>query len=252
MQTNLDGRVAVVTGASRGIGQATAELLVASGARVVLTGRKPDALEEAAGAIEAQTTAAEVAWVAANAGDPEAPATIIATVMERFGGVDIVVNNAATNPYFGPALDIDDARWQKTFDVNLKGAHALVREAWRASMSTQGGAVVNVASVGGLSVEPGIGVYNVTKAALMHLTRTLAAELGPMVRVNAVAPGLVRTDMARGLWEEHGEAFARRLPLRRLGEPEDIPRAIVFLVSDLSSWMTGATLVIDGGAVMRG
>lgn len=209
-------------------------------------------MEEAAGAIEAQTTAAEVAWVAANAGDPEAPATIIATVMERFGGVDIVVNNAATNPYFGPALDIDDARWQKTFDVNLKGAHALVREAWRASMSTQGGAVVNVASVGGLSVEPGIGVYNVTKAALMHLTRTLAAELGPMVRVNAVAPGLVRTDMARGLWEEHGEAFARRLPLRRLGEPEDIARAIVFLVSDLSSWMTGATLVIDGGAVMRG
>ncbi|HXH58022.1 SDR family oxidoreductase [Iamia sp.] len=252
MDIRLDGRVAVVTGASRGIGRATAELLAASGARVVLTSRKADALEAAAAEVAAAVPGAEVAWVAANAGASEAPTAIVATAMERFGGVDIVVNNAATNPYFGPALDIDDARWDKTFDVNLKGAHALVREAWRASMSTHGGAVVNVASVGGLSVEPGIGVYNVTKAALMHLTRTLAAELGPTVRVNAVAPGLVRTDMARGLWEEHGEAFARRLPLRRLGEPEDIARAIVFLASDLSSWMTGATLVIDGGAVMRG
>jgi NAD(P)-dependent dehydrogenase (short-subunit alcohol dehydrogenase family) len=252
MDIRLDGRVAVVTGASRGIGRATAELLAASGARVVLTSRKADALEAAAAEVAAAVPGAEVAWVAANAGASEAPTAIVATAMERFGGVDIVVNNAATNPYFGPALDIDDARWDKTFDVNLKGAHALVREAWRASMSTHGGAVVNVASVGGLSVEPGIGVYNVTKAALMHLTRTLAAELGPTVRVNAVAPGLVRTDMARGLWEEHGEAFARRLPLRRLGESEDIARAIVFLASDLSSWMTGATLVIDGGAVMRG
>ena len=252
MDIRLDGRVAVVTGASRGIGRATAELMAASGARVVLTSRKADAVEAAAAEVAAAVPGAEVAWVAANAGDPDAPATVVAAAMERFGAVDVVVNNAATNPYMGPALDIDDARWDKTFAVNLKGAHALVREAWRASMSERGGSVVNVASVGGMVAEPGIGIYNVTKAALLHLTRTLAAEMGPGVRVNAVAPGLVRTDMARGLWEPHGDAFAARLPLQRLGEPVDVAGAIVFLASDQAAWITGTALVVDGGALTRG
>ncbi len=244
---DLDRRVAVVTGASRGIGLATAHRLAGAGARVLLTSRKPDAVEEAAEEVRTAVPDAEVAALAANAGDPDAPAAIVGAAMERWGSVDIVVNNAATNPYYGPALDISDSQWAKTFDVNLRGAHALVREAWRASMAERGGAVVNVASVGGMTVEPGIGIYNVTKAALLHLTRTLAGEVGPAVRVNAVAPGLVRTDMARALWEQHGEAIAATVPLRRLGEPDDIAGAVLFLVSDLAGWITGTTVVVDGG-----
>jgi NAD(P)-dependent dehydrogenase (short-subunit alcohol dehydrogenase family) len=251
MQISFEGKVAVVTGASRGIGRATAEALAGAGARVLLTSRKDDALAVAAGEITEAVPGAEVAWLAANAGAADAPAAIVAAALERFGSLDVLVNNAATNPYFGPALDISDGQWDKTFDVNLKGAHALVREAHRAWMGEHGGAVVNIASIGGLSVEPGIGIYNVTKAALIHLTRTLAGELGPAVRVNAVAPGLVRTDMARALWEEHGDALARRLPLGRLGDPGDIASAVTFLASDQASWITGTTMVVDGGALLR-
>ncbi len=248
----MDGKVAVVTGGSRGIGLATATMLAGAGASVLLTSRKPEALEAAAEAVRAAHPGATVEWVAANAGAPESPAAVVAAALDRLGRLDIVVNNAATNPYFGPSLGISDAQWDKTFDVNLRGAHALVREAADALAADGGGAVVNIASIGGLLVEPGIGIYNVTKAALIHLTRTLAVELGPAVRVNAVAPGLVRTDMARGLWEEHGDAIAERWPMKRLGEPEDIAGAVLFLASDLASWVTGETLVVDGGALRRG
>jgi NAD(P)-dependent dehydrogenase (short-subunit alcohol dehydrogenase family) len=252
MDIRMDGKVAVVTGASKGIGLATARMLAAAGASVLLTSRKPEALEAAAADIVTSVPDARIEWIAANAGAPESPAAIVAAAVDRLGGLDVVVNNAATNPYFGPALDISDAQWAKTFDVNLRGAHALVREAREALAAGDGGAVVNIASIGGLLVEPGIGIYNVTKAALMHLTRTLAQELAPAVRVNAVAPGLVRTDMARGLWEEHEAALTPRMPMKRLGEPEDIAGAVLYLVSDLSSWVTGTTLVVDGGALLRG
>jgi NAD(P)-dependent dehydrogenase (short-subunit alcohol dehydrogenase family) len=252
MQIDMSGKVAVVTGASKGIGLATAKVLAEAGAAVLLTSRKPEALEAAAADVRATVPGATVEWVAANAGAPESPAAIVGAAVDRLGGIDVVVNNAATNPYFGPALDISDAQWAKTFDVNLRGAHALVAEAREALAAGDGGSVVNIASVGGLLVEPGIGVYNVTKAALLHLTRTLAAELAPAVRVNAVAPGLVKTDMARGLWEQHEDAIAARMPLHRLGEPEDIARAVLYLASDLSAWVTGTTLVVDGGALLRG
>jgi NAD(P)-dependent dehydrogenase (short-subunit alcohol dehydrogenase family) len=246
VEISLQGKVALVTGASKGIGRAAAATLAANGAKVMLSSRKQDALEEAAAGMDGET-----AVFAANAGDPDAAEECVAATVERFGSVDILVNNAATNPYMGPSIDIDLPRYDKTFQVNLRGPLVWTQLAWRASMRERGGSVINVASVGGMGVEPSIGIYNTTKAALIYLTRTLAAELGPGVRVNAVAPGLVKTDMARALWEPAEETFAKRLPLGRLGEPQDIANAILFLASDLSSWMTGHTLAIDGGALVR-
>ena len=245
MELRLDGKVALVTGASRGIGRATAAALGAAGAKVMLSSRKQADLEVAAAEIDGDTDV-----FVANAGDPDAARACVDATVARFGSVDILVNNAATNPYMGPSIDIDLSRYDKTWQVNLRGPLVWTQAAYKASMAERGGAVVNVASVGGMSVEGTIGIYNTTKAALIHLTKQLAGELGPQVRVNAVAPGLVKTDMARALWEQHGDAFAAHLPLRRLGEPEDIARAIVFLVSDAASWITGHTLLIDGGAMV--
>jgi NAD(P)-dependent dehydrogenase (short-subunit alcohol dehydrogenase family) len=247
VDVRLDGRVALVTGASRGIGLAVARELAASGARVMLSSRKPDALEAASTGIDGET-----AWHAANAGDPEQAAGAVDATIERFGGLDVLVNNAATNPYMGPTIDIDLPRLDKTVAVNWRGPLVWTNLAWHRAMRAGGGAVLNVASVGGLSVEPSIGAYNATKAALLHLTRTLAAELAPGVRVNAIAPGLVKTDMARALWEPNEERLAHLMPLGRLGEPEDIARAATFLCSDAASWITGSTLVVDGGALLGG
>ena len=248
MEIRLDKKVALVTGASRGIGRATAETLAAAGAHVMLSSRKQDALETVAAAIEAEGGSAAV--FAANAGEPEEAEACVAATVEQFGAIDILVNNAATNPYMGPATEIDLARYDKTWQVNLRGPLVWTQAALAAGLRDGGGAVVNVASVGGMSVEAGIGIYNTTKAALIHLTKVLASELGPEVRVNAVAPGLVKTDMAKALWEQHGDAIARKMPLGRLGEPADIANAVLFLVSDLSAWITGHTMVIDGGALV--
>jgi len=244
----LDGKVALVTGGSRGIGRAVAGRLAEAGASVMLSSRKAEALAEAAASMVG--LGGEVAFHAANVGDDGAAARCVAATMERFGSLDVLVNNAATNPYFGPLMEIDAARADKTVRVNLEAALVWTQCAWRASMAERGGVVVNVSSVGGMSVEHGIGWYNVTKAALAHLTRQLAYELGPRVRVNALAPGLVQTDFARALWERAGAAVAERLPLKRLGEPDDIARAALFLASEASSWMTGHVLVVDGGALV--
>jgi NAD(P)-dependent dehydrogenase (short-subunit alcohol dehydrogenase family) len=251
MDLGLRGKVAIVTGGSRGIGRAIATRLAAEGAAVMLTSRKAEVLTQTAAAIEheAGPNAGALSWFAANAGDPDAPDACIDATHERLGPVDLLVNNAGTNPYYGPLVELDAPRARKTVQVNQDAVLAWTQGAWRASMAERGGAVLNIASIGGLSVEPGIGWYNVTKAAVIQLTRQLAFELGPHVRVNALAPGLVRTDLARALWEQHGDVVAERLPLKRLGEPDDIARAAVFLLSDAAAWITGHTLVIDGGAL---
>lgn len=168
--------------------------------------------------------------------------------MARLGRFDVMVNNAATNPYMGDLLDLDLARAEKTVRVNQYGMIAWTRCAWRAWMSEHGGTVVNIASVGGLVVDPHIGWYNATKAAMLHMTRQLAYELGPRVRVNAIAPGLIKTELARAVWEPREPILTARLPLRRLGTVEDVANAALFLASDASAWMTGQTLVLDGGA----
>lgn len=250
MQISLEGKVALVTGASRGIGRAIAEAFAGVGASVMLSSRKQDALDAAVA--EIGSAGGEAAAFAANAGEPDQIAACVAATVERFGRIDILVNNAATNPYMGRAIDIDLPRFDKTWQVNYRGPVVWAQEVWRASMQEHGGSIVNIASIGGLSVETHIGHYNVTKAALIHLTRTLAADLAPQVRVNAIAPGLVKTDMARALWEPAEEAIAARMPLRRLGEPADIANAALFLTSDLGSWITGQTVVVDGGALLGG
>jgi NAD(P)-dependent dehydrogenase (short-subunit alcohol dehydrogenase family) len=245
MELSLAGKVALVTGASRGIGKAIAKAYADAGAQVLLSSRKQADLEAAASEIGGDT-----AVFAANAGEPDQAAACVDFCMERFGGLDIRVNNAATNPYQGPTIEIDLPRYDKTWQVNHRGPLVWSQLAWRAAMAERGGSILNIASVGGLSVETSIGVYNGTKAALLHLTRTLAAELAPGVRVNAVAPGLVKTDMARALWEPAEELIGASMPMGRLGEPKDIAGCALYLASDLASWITGQTFVVDGGALL--
>jgi len=242
---DLSGKAALVTGASKGIGAAIARVLAESGASVMLSSRKIDALQEAAKAIDGET-----AVFAANAGRPEEAQACVAATVERFGRLDILVNNAATNPYYGRAVDIDLPRFDKTVEVNLRGPLVWTQEAWRQWMADHGGAVVNISSVGGMKHSGPLGIYDMTKAALIHLTKHLASELAPGVRVNAIAPGLVKTDFARALWEPLGDDPKLPWPLRRLGTPEDIAGAALFLCSDLASWITGEVVVVDGGSLL--
>jgi NAD(P)-dependent dehydrogenase (short-subunit alcohol dehydrogenase family) len=247
MAAHLNGRTAIVTGASRGIGLAIAGALVADGANVVLTSRRQEAAEAAASSIGVPEQAV---GFGAHATDEDAAAACVAFAIERFGSLDILINNAGTNPAFGPVVDQDKGRFMKTLDVNLWAPALWSGLAWRAWMQEHGGTIVNTASVGGLVVGPNLGVYHASKAALIHLTKQLALELAPKVRVNAVAPGVVRTRLAEALWKEHEDAVSAVTPLGRIGEPADVASAVAFLASDGASWITGETLVMDGGQML--
>lgn len=246
MELRLDNQTALVTGGSRGIGKAIAVAYAEAGANVMITSRKADACEAAADEIGHGCR-----WTAGHVGHAEDAARVVQETIDAFGSCDILVNNAATNPYAGPMIDVDLPRWQKTLDVNLTAPLVWTQEAWQRSMKAGGGVVINISSVGGLSTNPILGVYDVTKAALIHATKQLAAEMGPGVRVNAICPGLIKTDFARALWDDgRGDDVAQAYPLKRLGEVEDIAGAALYLAAETGSWITGQTIVLDGGGLI--
>lgn len=249
---NLSGKSALVTGASRGIGWSIAAELAARGAAVTITGRKPEPLEQAAAQIRDAVPGARVAAVAGNTGDAAHRAAAVATAIATGGGIDVLINNTGINPTFGPLVDADLDAVRKLFDTNVVAALGYIQEAVKAGMGESGGAIVNIASVAGLRSTGVIAAYGASKAALIRLTEELAWQLAPAIRVNAVAPGIVKTRFAEALVGAGEEQAARAYPMKRLGSPEDIAAAVAFLVGDEASWITGETLRVDGGLLATG
>lgn len=251
---DLHGKTAVVTGASRGIGLAIASSLVRRGASVCVTARKPEELERAVALLDPDGLGRAVA-IPGRSDDPEHQKTALSIALDKFGSLDVLVNNAAVNPYFGELMNAPIDAVRKILEVNVVAVLTWTQTAWEMWLASHGGCVLNVASIGGLVPGPSLGAYNVSKAALIHLTRQLAQELAPKVRVNAVAPAVVKTQFSRALYETNEEPLTKRYPLQRLGEPIDIGHLAGFLVSDEAAWITGQTITIDGGisiASLRG
>jgi NAD(P)-dependent dehydrogenase (short-subunit alcohol dehydrogenase family) len=242
--SELEGTAAIVTGASRGIGLAIARGLMQAGSRVCITARHAEGVDEA---LEILKPYGEAIGVVGKVDSEEHQTEVIESTIRNFGRIDFVVNNAAANPTSGLLIEAPMSAVEKVMAVNLLAPLALVQRAWSAWMRDNGGAVLNIASTGGLQTGAEIGAYNVSKAALVHLTSQLALELGPTVRVNALAPGLVKTRFAQPLYENSEAELSQLFPMRRLGVPEDISSAAVFLLSPGASWITGSTLVVDGG-----
>jgi NAD(P)-dependent dehydrogenase (short-subunit alcohol dehydrogenase family) len=246
---DLSGKVAIVTGGSRGIGHAAATALGAAGAKLVLASRKPEPLELAATQIR-EATGAEVIGVPAHTGDEEAVNRVVERAVAEFGGVDILVNNAATNPHFGPILSSDDSHWDKTWEVNVKGYFRMARACVPHMSKRGGGRIINIASVAGRRVQPGMGIYCVSKAAVVMLTQVLAVELADQkINVNALTPGFVKTKFSSAIWanEAISEAVLKAIPQHRMADPEEIANMLLFLASNESSFMTGSIIDIDGG-----
>ncbi|WP_320785232.1 SDR family oxidoreductase [Streptomyces sp. CRN 30] len=241
------GEVALVTGASRGIGYGIAEAFVARGDRVCITGRNEEALKEAVERLGAD----RVIGVAGKAHDEAHQAAVVDRVMETFGRVDHLVNNAGTNPVFGPIADLDLNVARKVFETNVISALGLAQRTWHAWQKENGGSIVNIASIAGIAPSPFIAAYGVSKAALINLTEQLAHEFAPGVRVNAIAPAVVKTKFAVALYEGREEEAAAAYPLGRLGVPSDIGGAAAFLTSKQAAWVTGQTLVLDGGLFLN-
>ena len=252
---DLTNRTALVTGASRGIGYAIAAELLTRGASVTITARKPDELAAAGEKLAAEAAdgdASRVLALSANAGSTESREASVAQTVERFGSLDILVNNTGINPTYGFLMDADLDAVRKTFDTNVVAALAYVQLAYRAWMGEHGGSVVNIASVAGLRSSGVIPAYGASKAALIRLTEELAWQLGPKIRVNAVAPAVVKTKFATALYASGEEKTSEPYPMKRLGEPEDIAAVVGFLVSDKAGWMTGETVRVDGGILATG
>lgn len=245
MDVRLDDKVAIVTGASRGIGLAVVREFVDAGARVMMVSRKKAGLDEAA----ASFADGAVEVFVANAGSPTDAGACVAATLQRFGRLDVLVNNAATNPFMGSAMDITASLIDKTVAVNERGPLLWTQQAWHQAFAASAGVVVNIASVGAFRTVRGLAVYNMTKAALIYLTQQLAYELAPTVRVVGIAPGLVETSMASSL--EGLENRIAQIPMRRIGAPTDIARAVTFVSSDFASWLTGQTIIVDGGGYLR-
>ena len=245
----LENRTAIVTGASRGIGLAVAQRLVADGAQVVITGRKKEALDEAVAALGGRKHAL---GIAGNAADASHRGAVVAAAVATYGSVDLLVNNTGINPIYGNLLDIDQTVAAKMVDTNVLAAIAWVKACRDAWMRAHGGAVVNLSSLAGLAPSPGIGWYGATKAMLSRVTQELAVELAPEIRVNAVAPAIVKTKFAGALYEGREDKVAATYPMKRLGVPEDVASLVWFLLSDEASWITGQTITIDGGLTLNG
>ncbi|MDT7539292.1 MAG: hypothetical protein QOI82_2877 [Actinomycetota bacterium] len=246
MDKDFAGRVALITGGTRGIGLGIAQELVNRGAKVVVTARKQEELDKVVAELGDHVAAA----ARGSADDEGHQAAAVALAIERFGRLDHLVNNAAVNPQYGPLVDAELSAVRKVFEVNVTATLAWTQQAWRAWLKDHGGSILNVASVGGIRAGAPIGAYNASKAALIHLTRQLGVELGPTVRVNAIAPAVVKTTFAKALYEGREDDVAQAYPLKRLGVPEDTAKAAAFLLSDDASWITGETLVVDGGVTL--
>ena len=250
---DLTGKVAIVTGSSRGIGRASAEALAAHGAKVVISSRKQDACDEVAAAINAAHGEGTALAVAANISDKSALENLVEEARAVFGRIDILVGNAASNPYYGPLAGIADDQFRKILDNNILSNHWLIQLVAPEMIERREGSIIIVSSIGGLRGSPVIGAYNVSKAADFQLARNYAVEYGRHnVRVNCIAPGLIKTDFARALWEDPERIAATNAstPLRRIGEPHEIAGAVVFLASPASAFMTGQAMVIDGGVTI--
>ncbi|WP_454196671.1 SDR family oxidoreductase [Nocardia sp. Marseille-Q1738] len=252
MSTDLLGKSALVTGASRGIGKAVAAELLGRGANVLITARKKDPLDEAAAELRELGHQGQVVALAGNSGVAEDRAAAVERAVTEFGSLDVLINNTGINPVFGSLMDADLDAVRKIFDVNVVAALGYIQEAYKAWMRDHGGAVVNVASVAGIRSTGVIAAYGASKAALIRLTDELAWQLGPKIRVNAVAPGVIKTKFADALYSADEERAASVYPMKRLGSPEDVARLIGFLVSDEAAWITGETVRVDGGLLSTG
>jgi len=250
---SLIDKVAIITGGTRGIGLAIAHAFAAAGAKVVIASRKQENVDAAL--VSFNTPDGAVLGMAAHTGSQESVQALVAHTVEVFGGVDILVNNAATNPHFGPILTAEESHWDKILDVNVKGYFRMIKTCAPQMQERGGGKIINMASIAGEIPLPGMGVYSVSKAAVIMLTKALAVELAPMnIQVNAIAPGLVKTRFSAALWRNQQiyQAIARTIPQGRMAEPEEVAGIALYLASPASDFTTGATIVVDGGQVLSG